>query len=190
MTKAELRKSYLAKRQLLTSVELERSSAGIAAKFFESFDLAKIRVLHCFISISRFNEVDTRPIFQHVWAAYPQIVTVVPRIDRQNDELESLVYHSDVELVHSKWQIAEPSHNDRVDPAEIDIVLVPLLCADLTGHRVGYGRGYYDRFLSRCRPDCQKIGLSAFPLVETIEDAHEGDVRLDRCITPDDIYTF
>jgi 5-formyltetrahydrofolate cyclo-ligase len=190
MTKAELRKIYRAKRQLLSPGQVELASTQIAARFFETFDLSKIKVLHCFISISRFNEIDTRPIFQRIWAAFPHVKTVVPRVDHEHNELESLMYHSGVELVHSKWKIAEPSHNHRVDAAEIDVVLVPLLCFDLSGHRVGYGRGYYDRFLARCRPDCQKVGLSMFEPVESIDDAHDGDVRLDSCITPEGTYEF
>ena len=61
----------------------------------------------------------------------------------------------------------------------IDMVLVPGLCFDGDGHRVGYGKGFYDRFLKTCRPDCIKIGLSYFEPVESIDDVHEGDVRLD-----------
>jgi len=190
MTKSELRKSYLSKRQLLTPTELELASSQIAARFFEKFDLSNINVLHCFISISRFNEIDTRPIFQRIWAEFPHIQTVVPRISRETDELESLKYGPDVELVHNKWQIGEPTHNERVEPGDIDIVLVPLLCVDMSGNRAGYGRGFYDRFLARCRTDCAKVGLSFFSPIEQIDDAHDGDIKLDRCITRENVFEF
>jgi len=69
-------------------------------------------------------------------------------------------------------------------------VLVPLLCFDRRGHRVGYGRGYYDRFLARCRHDCKKIGLSFFEPLAEIDDVHEGDVELNYCVTPDGVITI
>ncbi|MDH3493028.1 MAG: 5-formyltetrahydrofolate cyclo-ligase, partial [Acidobacteriota bacterium] len=72
----------------------------------------------------------------------------------------------------------------------LDFVLVPLLCFDRRGHRVGYGGGYYDRFLAKVRPDCLKIGLSFFGPVDEIEDVHEGDIRLDYCVMPERIYDF
>jgi 5-formyltetrahydrofolate cyclo-ligase len=190
MTKSELRKTFLAKRQMLSPAEHETLSANIVAEFFNDFDPAAVSVLHCYIPIERFAEVDTRPIFQRLWSEYPQIATVVPRVNHEIEEIESLRYGSDTELTESKWQIGEPLHDERIEPGEIDIVLVPLVCCDLNGHRIGYGRGYYDRFLRKTRSDCRKIGLSIFPPVERIDDSHEGDVRLDRCITPEQVYEF
>lgn len=190
MTKAELRKIYLAKRRELSQAQVDEASARIEANLFRSFDLAAAKYLHCFISTPRFNEVDTRPIFQRVWREYPHVITLVPRIDRDADELEALTYGEDTELVHNRWQIGEPAHNERVLPEEIDVVLVPLLCFDLRGHRVGYGRGYYDRFLARCRTECKKIGLSFFRPLDEIADVHEGDVQLDYCVTSDGVITI
>jgi len=190
VTKSELRKIYLAKRQMLSLDEREAASARIAANFFRDFDLASIRILHCFIAIERFNEVDTRPIVQRIWSEFPQVLTVVPRINHETEELESLKYGPSIDLVANKWQIDEPFHNERVEPANVDIVLVPLLCFDLRGHRVGYGKGFYDRFLARCRPDCLKVGLSIFDPVEIIDDAHEGDVTLDFGVTPTAVLKF
>jgi len=185
MTKSELRKTYLAKRQMLTAAERETASAQIAANFFKTFDPAAANYLHCFIPIERLNEVDTRPIFQRIWREFPHVQTVVPRVDHEREELESLKYGPDIELVENRWQIGEPVHNEYVVPTEIDMVLVPLLCFDRRGHRVGYGKGYYDRFLGRCRTDCVKIGLSMFPPVDKIPDSYAIDVTLDHAITPD-----
>jgi len=60
----------------------------------------------------------------------------------------------------------------------------------MSGDRVGYGRGFYDRFLARCRTDCAKVGLSFFSPIEQIDDAHDGDIKLDRCIATERIYEF
>ncbi|MBV9241520.1 MAG: 5-formyltetrahydrofolate cyclo-ligase, partial [Acidobacteria bacterium] len=94
------------------------------------------------------------------------------------------------DLVENKWGIREPDGEQTASPDEFDIVLVPLLAFDSFGHRVGYGKGYYDRFLSLCRPDCLKIGLCAFAAETKIEDIHPGDIKLDLCLTPDEGFAF
>ena len=69
-------------------------------------------------------------------------------------------------------------------------MLLPLLAFDSKGNRVGYGKGFYDLFLSKCKPDVVKIGLSFFDTEEIIEDVFLEDIRLDYCITPDTIVKF
>lgn len=188
MTKAELRKQYLEKQKALSRVERAEKSALIAGRFFESFDLAVFRYLHCFIALEKFNEIDTLPIFQKIWSDHTNITTLVPRIVPGGYDLNHLHFTAATELVHNAWEIREPVHQETVEPGEIDIVLVPLLAFDRDGHRTGYGKGFYDRFLVRCRPDCLKIGLSYFPPVMQIEDAGAHDVVLDAFVTPDAIY--
>ena len=70
------------------------------------------------------------------------------------------------------------------------MVLVPLLNFDEEGNRVGYGKGYYDRFLAHCRPDCIKVGFSYFEPLDSIDDVHEYDIKLDYGITPGGIFVF
>ena len=78
----------------------------------------------------------------------------------------------------------------RIQNSKIDLVLIPLLCFDKKGYRVGYGKGYYDRFLAECRPDVMKIGLSIFEPVDEISDVDEFDVKMDYCITPNKIWSL
>lgn len=188
MTKAELRQLYLQKQKVLSPSERAEKSALIANRFFESFDLTNIRYLHCFIALEKFNEIDTLPIFQRVWSDHRHIITLVPRIEPDGQSLSHLHFAADTELVHNAWEIREPAHGKRVEPDRIDMVLAPLLAFDAHGHRAGYGKGFYDRFLARCRPDCVKIGLSYFPPVLAIDDAGEHDVMLDAFVTPDAVY--
>ncbi len=113
---------------------------------------------------------------------------MIPRVDFEKDRLESIEFNSDTKLTFNKWQIFESAETKTVEPQLIDIVLVPLLCFDKKGFRVGYGKGFYDKFLENCRKDCLKIGLSYFPPIEEISDTHPKDVMLDYCITPDEIW--
>lgn len=188
MRKYELRKIYLVKKKVLSSDERAEKNRQIADNFFQNFDLSRIRFLHCFLPIERFNEIDTGMIFGKIWRDFPEIETLVPRVNFQTNEIENLKFTPETELVQNVWEIYEPAHNELIEAEKVDLVLVPLLCFDERGNRVGYGKGFYDRFLSRCRKDCLKIGLSYFPPVGEIEDAREFDVKLDFCVTPDEVF--
>jgi 5-formyltetrahydrofolate cyclo-ligase len=190
MTKAELRKIYLAKQKRLSAFERKQKSEQIADRFFANFDLNKIHCLHCFLPIEKFNEINTNFIFQRIWGEFTHIETLAPRVNFQTGNIENLKFTSETELVKNAWEISEPTHDATIETEKIDLVLIPLLCCDFRGFRVGYGKGFYDRFLKNCRSDCLKIGLSYFAPVEEISDAQDFDVRLDFCVTPERIVRY
>ena len=163
-------------------------SEQIADRFFSAVDLERVASLHLFIRIPKFNEIDTSNIYFRLWRDHLGIRTFAPRAARTTGLMESLEFSAATEFRENEWGISEPQTGASVEPAVIDMVLVPLYCFDLEGHRVGYGKGFYDRFLSACRPDCVKVGLSFFPPVDAIDDVHDGDVRLDLFVTPDLVY--
>ncbi len=111
-------------------------------------------------------------------------MSATPRLPKSGDDLEHVAFDAETVFAENRWGIREPVAGREVDPSEFDIVVVPLLCFDTRGFRVGYGKGYYDRFLARCRPDCVKAGVSLFPAVDSIDDLNRYDVPLDLCITP------
>jgi len=187
MTKVELRKIYLARQRNLSPVERIGKSKQISNQFFQVFDLSKIDFFHCFIPIEKFNEIDTNLIFQRIWREFPQIMTLAPRVNFYTGNIENLKFASETELVKNAWEIFEPTHDETIETENIDLVLIPLLCFDARGFRVGYGKGFYDRFLKNCRADCLKIGLSYFEPVRKISGVREFDVRLDFCVTPENI---
>ena len=90
----------------------------------------------------------------------------------------------------NKFGIVEPSDGEKIDTADIDLVLTPLLTFDKTGNRVGFGKGFYDKIFSRCRSDVIKIGLSFFEATGIIEDINQFDVPLNYCVTPKKVYRF
>ena len=190
MNKTELRKIYLAKQKNLSAFERKQKSEQIADIFFANFDLNKVKFLHCFLPIEKFKEIDTNLIFQKVWREFPQIITLAPRVDFQTNEIENVKLTSEINLAENVWQILEPIGRETIEPEKIDLILIPLLCFDLRGFRVGYGKGFYDRFLTNCRADCLKIGLSYFAPVERISDAREFDVKLNFCVAPEIIWQF
>lgn len=188
MIKAELRKTYLKKQKLLANDERIEKSRQICEQVFREFDFFKVSFLNLFLAIHKNNEVETRFIYEKLWRDFPQIRTSVPRVS--GDNLELIEFTNETKLVENNWKIPEPFEDKLVDAKLIDVVFVPLLCFDTEGFRVGYGKGFYDKFLSKCRKDCLKIGLSFFAPIEKIDDVNEFDVKLDFCITPEKKVSF
>jgi 5-formyltetrahydrofolate cyclo-ligase len=190
MTKSELRSIYLEKRRDLTPEDTSRKSESIVERLFAEIDFTSVRILHSFISIPSKAEVDTTFIFERLWQDLSLIKTCAPVMNEATGAIDAIEYTSSTSVRPNTWGINEPVDSEVVDPAAIDLVIVPLLCFDKLGHRVGYGKGYYDRFLKKCRPDCIKAGVSYFLPVDKIDDVHDGDIPLDVCFTPDETYRF
>ena len=109
---------------------------------------------------------------------------------KQRNSTESVSSRDNTKIKKNQYNIPEPIDGIEVPSNKIDVVFVPLLAFDKKGHRVGYGKGFYDKFLSECKPDVIKIGLSFFEPEELITDVFEGDVKLDYCVTSNEVYFF
>ncbi|GAL62151.1 5-formyltetrahydrofolate cyclo-ligase [Algibacter lectus] len=90
----------------------------------------------------------------------------------------------------NNYNIPEPIDGIEILDDKVEVVFIPLLAFDTLGNRVGYGKGFYDRFLVKCKPETIKIGLSFFEASAEITDVFESDVRLDYCVTPERVYEF
>ncbi len=187
MNKDELRKIFLTKRLTLTDSEHRELSRKITELFFLSFDLSQIKIIHIFLPIHSKREPDTWLIIDRIRKEFPHIRLVIPKV--KGEEMQNLFFEGNHQLENTKWGMTEPKEGEPVNPLEIDLVLVPLLAFDKYGHRVGFGKGYYDKFLSTCKPTCRKIGISFFEEV-IIEDVNPLDRALDECITPRDVIIF
>jgi 5-formyltetrahydrofolate cyclo-ligase len=181
MTKQELRKIYLGKREKMGESEYERFCRMITENLFNHGNLATASTIHTYLAVVEKREPDTWPILDRLKRESPHIRIVVPKM--AGNELEHYYYEGLHQLDQNQYGIFEPTHGTTTDLSRIDVVIVPLLIADKEGHRLGYGRGYYDRFLSQCNPNCKKIGLSLFNLEDKVP-ADDWDVKLDLIITP------
>ena len=190
MNKKELRKIYLKKRTALSDAEYLRLNALLCTQFFAAVRLDDVHVLHTFLPIRKTREVNTWMIIERLQKDFPQIKVSVPKINNQTSQLENYYLEGPEQLKNNTWEIPEPVKGVPTPNEQIDAVLVPLLAFDKRGHRLGYGRGFYDRFLSTCRADCLKIGLSFFGMEEKIDGIDEKDVALDLIITPDTVVTI
>lgn len=189
-SKASLRRHYLHLRRALGAEEADALNRGLLEQA-QAIDWQQFGAVHIFLPILAQQEPDTFRMIDWMRHTHPGIRVVVPRVaSAQNGQLSHYVLDEQTVLEKNNWGIPEPAGGLEVDPVDLDAVLVPLLAFDLSGHRVGYGQGFYDRFLAACRPDVLKIGISFFEPVPRIADVLESDVPLDGCITPRQVYWF
>ena len=186
MNKAEIRKQEAKKRKELNSVQVSVLSGKLLEQF-TMLDLSAVKTLHIFLPIAEKNEPDTFLFIYWLNKYHPQLKIIVPRADFKTSLMTHHHYKGEQDLLKSSFNILEPV-NEEEYTGDIDLVIVPLLAFDDRGYRVGYGKGFYDRFLEG--RDTLKVGLSFFKSVGIIADTHENDIRLDCCITPDQVIYF
>jgi 5-formyltetrahydrofolate cyclo-ligase len=194
MLKKDLRKKYKDLRKQLSPEEIEAKSLAIANQLLQLNTMPDGRQVwnktyfHLFLTIEEMNEIDTEFILQILAGKDKEVV--VSRCDFESVTLINFLLTDNTKFRKSNYGIPEPIDGIEVPDAKIDVVFVPLLAYDKKGNRVGYGKGFYDNFLSKCREDVIKIGLSFFEPEETIEDVSTTDIRLDFCVTPTGISSF
>ena len=191
MKKSELRKIYLSKRKAISVEEMAIKSKQITDLFFQNFDLSVIEKLHIFLPIIKHNEINTWLIIRYLQQNFNQINIIIPKVIPENSELENYLFNEKT-LTENAWGILEPSgeNQEKILTEQIDLVIIPLLIFDKNGNRVGYGKGFYDRFLQQCKPETLKVGVCLEDPIEIIEDVNEFDIKLHYCITPNKIYKF
>ena len=187
VTKSQLRQRYRARRAALSEIAYRQKNQQLAERLLAAHDFAG--TVHCFLPNKRQREVDTWPIIHRLWTL-PTVRVLAPRCLRSGNELSHHVLTSDTRLEDNRWGIPEPVDGQECPASSIDWVLVPLLIFDRRGHRVGYGKGFYDRFLAGCRPDARKVGLSLFAPVARVDDVNSEDIPLDAVVTPDQVWNF
>ncbi|QNL51340.1 5-formyltetrahydrofolate cyclo-ligase [Olivibacter sp. SDN3] len=188
-TKDECRKKFKEARRLLTLERYTKLNERILFQFMK-LPLEGVSYIHTFLPIEKYREPNTLLIIEYLRKAWPSIGIVVPRADLYANSMTHYVLGAEQELISNKWGILEPAIGDSVDINLIDMVLLPLLAFDKQGNRVGYGKGYYDRFLQGIEKKVQKVGISLFDPVEQIMDSEAHDVPLDKCLTPDKLWLF
>ncbi|MEI7581428.1 5-formyltetrahydrofolate cyclo-ligase [Runella sp.] len=186
MTKQELRNHFIQRRKALTTTEVAAQSQAIARLFFSFFSVENLKAIHTYLPIRRQNEVDTFPIIYTLQEKFLKTHVVISRSLTDTFEMEHYQWIPDMTLTINSWGILEPNpvHSLQYAVQNIDLVIVPLLAFDKYGNRVGYGKGFYDRFLSKCRSNVIKVGVSFFEPADRITDINPLDIRLDYCITP------
>ena len=180
--KVKLRDTVLRKLKEQSSEERQSKSKAIASKLKQDAVFQKAKVVMFYVSIAQ--EVETISLLKE-FLREGKIATV-PYVDSQAQTLVSVeIKNPDQELTPGSYGILEP-YSRLVRPFDLnrlDLVLVPGIAFDHEGHRLGRGRGYYDRFLKTLPAHVKRYGLAFdFQLLDSIPFTDE-DVSMDQVIT-------
>ena len=186
MNKEALRKKYKALRNSLSQAEIDAKSMSIANQIVQ-MDIWDYENYHIFLPIHAQNEVNTE-FLMHILHGKDKNI-IVSKSNFSDASMQHFLLTDNTILKTNKWGIPEPENGIVIPSNSIDLVFVPLLCYDVKGNRIGYGKGFYDRFLSESKPK-KVIGLSFFPPEKAILDITKTDYRLDFCVLPDEIHDF
>lgn len=187
MTKEALRKKYIELRNQLTLGEAEDLSIDIANQTLQ-LPIWNATNYHLFLSIANKKEINTEFIL-HILSGKDKNI-IVSKSNFKDGSMDHFLLTDNTILEVNSYGIPEPINGFKVAETDLNVVFVPLLAFDQSGNRVGYGKGFYDRFLALCGPDTLKVGLSFFEAEEQITELSENDIPLDYCVTPNKIYTF
>ena len=183
-----VRKTYLKKRHMLPSTKFKEDSSQLLQNTINLIKKYKPKCIHCFLPILSKEEINTSIIIEYCWKN--NINVVVPVSDFKEGTMRNAAFSPDTITKQTKYNITEPINPIWIENDKIDLVITPLLAFDLKGYRVGYGKGFYDRFFASLHKDVKKIGISLFMPCELIEDTNEHDVPLTCCVTPNENYSF
>ncbi len=189
MLKKEARKIYKEKRLALSEKERMKLDDLMLIQF-QSAEIPFIESLLTYWPIEENNEPDTHLFTEFLKFRNPEMKVCYPVSDFNTGTMQPAITGIDTPFIKTGLNIFEPQSKDFLPAADIDMVFVPLLAFDNNGFRVGYGKGFYDKWLAGCLPGCIKVGFSYFEPIYGIDGLHEFDLPLNLCITPQNVYVF
>lgn len=185
--KKTIRQEAMARRKALTPLQQDEMSLAIANQLLRC-EIWQGTYYHLFMTITQKGEVNTHPILDILHGRDKKIV--ISKANFEDGSLSHFFLEDDTRLILSKYGIPEPENGQEVSPELLDVVFVPLLAYDKKGMRLGYGKGFYDRFLAQCSENCKKIGLSFFEPEPDSIPSDSWDLPLDLVVTPSAVHRF
>lgn len=186
--KSRLRKEILRRRRSLTEADVQKKSLLIKEKLFSLKRFQDAKIVMFYASFER--EVDTREMIKEASIMGKRIA--LPAISSGDGIKPYFIQDVSQDLYPGYFGIPEPRIKEKreVDLREIELIIVPGIVFDRRGYRIGFGRGYYDRFLNSfsCRPFCIGLGFE-MQMIDNIP-FEPYDARLDMVITDCRIYEF
>ena len=189
MTKEQARSVYKQKRKELAAAERSKLDDLMLIQF-QKLQFPDIDHVLSYWPIEENHEPNTHLFGDFLEFRNPALKILYPKSDFERMEMDAIEVEADAPFHKNAWNIYEPMAGVITDAHVIDMVFVPLLIFDKQGYRVGYGKGFYDKYLKQCKPACIKVGFCYFEPVEEIEGRQDFDVPLNLYITPQTSYVF
>lgn len=172
MTKQEMRKMIRLRKQQHTADE----SSVVIARLKENPRFLQAQTLLIYSALP--DEVQTQSLLDELTEAGKTVL--LPKVV-SNEDMELHRYTGASSLQSGAYGIMEPVGERFTDYATIDIAVVPGMAFDAQGHRLGRGKGYYDRFLAKV-PDVYKIGLCfSWQMVDEVP-SEANDIMMDEVV--------
>lgn len=183
--KKELRRQILALRDSLGEEEVACKSELIINKITSMEIYNKSKFIMSYVDFR--NEVKTQEFIEASLESGKRVAVPLTGKDEKGNRIiiPCEILNIKYELERNSFGILEPKKEYRraINPMELDLIIVPGVAFDLRKNRIGYGAGYYDRFLAFVRKDCIKLGVAFdFQVVEEI-DAKSHDISVDIIVT-------
>ncbi len=182
--KKQLRKTILQQRRGMDAESVLARSSAIFSAISALDAVIHASIIHIYYPIN--NEVDTRKFIQQLWQR--NITVIMPRTDFTHHRIINFRVDSFDQLEPTTFSMMEPKLSCKEISREPDVVIVPGVAFDRAGNRMGYGGGFYDRFLANTA--AIKIAPAyTFQLKDAIP-AEAHDVTMDYVICPDEQLCF
>lgn len=189
MIKAALRTIYKDKRKALSGKDRLKLDDLVLIQF-QQLPLPHLHAFMSYLPIATHNEINTLPMADYLRFRMPGVQLAYPKTNYEQVNMTAIAVNDETDFELTTYGIEEPLSDEVLAAEELDLVFVPMLAYDKNGYRVGYGKGFYDRYLQHCRSNVIKIGFSYFDPEPVISDVNEFDIPLNFAITPECIYEF
>ena len=175
MDKKALRAEIRAKKRAMTAQEIEEKSAALAKAFYETAEYKNAKTIYGYLPYNQ--EVRTTQMLAHALADGKQVA--VPKV--YGDEMKFILLSDLSQVAKGYAGIPEPIADGPVAADPTALVLMPGLAFDPEGHRLGYGGGFYDKFLA-AEPDHPTLALCYdFQMLSHL-DTESYDIPVDRVL--------
>jgi len=182
-TKGEIREKLRSRRAGILESEFLSRSSSITRALQQQQEYAAARTIHCYVSMNDRREVNTHPLIAAIIEEGRDLV--VPVTHFGEGTLSHYTLTSFDELKPNKWGVLEPEDGIERTSQEFELVIVPMVGGDERGHRLGYGGGFYDRFLKEVQ--CPAVGLCFEQNIISLLPIESYDIPMNKIITEERI---
>jgi 5-formyltetrahydrofolate cyclo-ligase len=177
--KEQVRQKLLAMRKQITENDYQDHSERIVSQVKKLDYFKKAEVIHCYVSINERREVNTHSLIKELLSGPKKVV--VPVMQMKEGGLRHIQLNRFSDLKPNRWNVSEPATGKEIAVGQLDLILVPMVGGDNLKNRIGYGGGFYDRFLKKA--DCPSVGLLFEECLMNRVPVEPFDVPLTKIIT-------
>lgn len=177
--KNTLRKAVLSKRADMPEADWRLKSQQITDHLLKVNEFQKASKVHIFLSMNQRKEVNTDDLIAYLFDSKKEVY--VPVTNFKEGTLSHIRYTEEMSLEVNKWGVREPKPGIPTDDSDFDVIVIPMAAGDEEGNRLGYGKGFYDRFLKAAKGI--KIGLCFEEFIMEEIPVGKYDVPLDIIIS-------